>query len=352
MKNNIPDAKLHQRGRASIEFLSHMFHGTQSVRDISTQRVIDEFGEGEDLPVDLDERARVVAEFTSTVPENRVRRTVGEWHASNHGKIAIEAFEALGKEFAEKLHDYDEGSATLTLNDDFKAPEYWDGVEFHRTSGGWDGHEYMGFIHGEIVHRKMVDAIYPGAIFKQRCSVAGLAPKEDYKNILDLGCSTGHFTLGLTEVYPEAQITGVDLSQRALEHALRVANANNYSWQLFQRPAEATGFEGNSFDLVSSFILLHELPIQKIAEVFAEAYRVLQPGGDMLMSDVVRYSDLNKLQVCNVDDDARYGGEPFWRESASADLLAMAEQAGFTNVRNTNLGTGPYPHVVIGSKPL
>lgn len=351
MKNNIPEAKLQQRGRASIEFLAHLFHGTHSIRQASSQRLEDEFGDGAGLPDDLDERSEIVSSFAHKIPEKRINRAVGEWHANNHGQIATEAFETLGEEFAKNLHAYDEGSSSLTLDETLKGPEYWEGVNFHRTSGGWDEHNYQGFIHGEIVHKKMVDAIYPGGIFTQRCRVAELAPKDNYENILEMGTSTGHFTLGLAQAYPDAAISGVDLSRRGLEHALRVGNANNFTWQLYQRNAEATGFDDNSFDLVTSYILLHELPEKAIQSIFAEAYRVLQPGGDMLMSDVVRYSDLNKLQEWEADDGARYGGEPHWRESASLDLVEVAEQAGFTDVRTTNLGQGPYPHVVIGTKP-
>lgn len=352
MKNNLPEANLNQRGRASFDFLGHMFHGTHNIRTAATEYVENEFGEGDELPEDLDQRVKQVSEYALQSPATRVRRTVGEWHASNHGQIAVDAFEALGEEFAANLHQFDKGSSSLTLDDEFDVPSYWEGVEFHRTSGGWDGHQYMGFIHGELVHKKMVDVIYPGAIFKQRCDVAKLAPKDTYEKILEMGTSTGHYTLGLALAYPDASITGLDLSARALEHTLRVGNANNYSWDLYRRPAERTGFDDNTFDLVSSYILLHELPLQTIKDVFAEAFRVLKPGGDMLMSDVVRYAQMNKLQVSLADEDAAYGGEPFWRESASADLEAIADEAGFTDVRITNLGTGPYPYVVIGSKPL
>ena len=170
---------------------------------------------------------------------------------------------------------------------------------------------------------------------------------EQADRILDMGCSSGHFTVALTQTFPEAKITGVDLSGRMIEHAYRVANANGWDWDLYQRPAEATGFADASFDLVTSFILLHELPAEAIRAVFREAYRLLVPGGDMLMSDVARYADLDAISSWKADSAARFGGEPHWRESASLDLAQLAREVGFANA----IASGHYPHVLIASKP-
>jgi SAM-dependent methyltransferase len=205
----------------------------------------------------------------------------------------------------------------------------------------------MGYVHGEIIHKKLVARFFPDGIFKQRRDVAAMAPRSDYARILDMGCSSGHFTSALAEVFPDAQITGVDLSARMLEHAHRTANAHGWNWQLYQRPAEATDFPDASFDLVTSYILLHEVPETANRAIFAEAFRVLEPGGDLLMSDVTRFADLDKLSAWKADRGARFGGEPFWRESAGLDLAVIARDAGFEAVE----ATGIYPHVVWARKP-
>lgn len=347
MTSEYQNPKLRQRGRASVDFLAQMGLASAPVRECVSRDMEAKRLSSDTLPDDLDERDAMIESALADSNAYATQRLMGDWHSRAHGKIAIEAFEEIKPDLQPLIDAASHGSASLTLDPDFAPPAYWDGVHFHRTAGGWDGHEYMGYVHGEIIHKKMVARFFPGGIFAQRQAVAEMAPKDSYARILDMGCSSGHFTTALNNVYPGAQITGVDFSARMLEHAHRTANANGWNWDLYQRAAEDTGFDDGSFDLVASYIILHEMPASAIRETFAEAFRVLEPGGDMIMSDVTRYADLDKLSEWKADRGAKYGGEPHWRESASLDLAALAKELGFVGVS----ATGIYPHVLIASKP-
>jgi len=342
---------LKQRGRASVDFLTNLFHGGTAVRQQAEAEAKELAGDINALPDNLDQRLAVMNERIEGSRANRVKRLMGDWHARNHGAIATMAFEEIQDDVQPSLDSLEQGDTELHLDPEMKAPAYWANVDFHRTEGGWDGHAYAGFIHGEIVHRKMVDAIFPGGIFRQRKAVAERPPEDHYDKILDMGCSTGHFTQALAETYPDAEITGIDLSPRVLEHAQRVANEKGYAWKLYQGRAEATNFESDRFDLVASYILLHEIPKKIVKAVFAEAFRVLRPGGDMIMSDVTRYADMDKFDVWKADVGARFGGEPHWRASASLDLAEIAKEVGFVDVNAAGDAPFNYPHVVQGRKP-
>lgn len=54
--------------------------------------------------------------------------------------------------------------------------------------------------------------------YKYRTTLEQL-PDRPYRSILDVGCSEGVFTCMLAENYPEARVTGLDISARALERA-------------------------------------------------------------------------------------------------------------------------------------
>jgi len=347
MEQHINDLQLRQRGRASVDFLVQMLKSSAPIFGQVNGEISAKLPDPSLLPDNLDERHAAMDAMLENSDAFAAQRLLGDWHGRMHGRVSAEAFSEIADDLVPVMEATSRGPATIEYDPEIKFPSYYDGVNFHRTTGGWTKNANQGLIHGELIHRKMLGRTFPGGIFQQRLNVAAMAPRASYANILDMGCSSGHFTYALQKTYPDAQITGIDYAAEMMEHAWRTANANGWNWKLYQRGAEATGFEDASFDLVTSYIVLHEMPEDAIRRMFAEAYRVCVPGGDMLMSDVTRYADLDKLSVWKADRSALYGGEPHWRESASLDLAEIAQTAGFVDVK----AEGRYPHVVQGRKP-
>ena len=111
--------------------------------------------------------------------------------------------------------------------------------------------------------------------------------------VLDLGCSVGVSTQALarwlnTRAKANAEIPptliGLDLSPQMLSVA-RVRDSQELVHDWRHAAAEATGLASGSVDLVSLQFVCHELPQAATRAVLAEAFRLLRPGGVLLMVD-------------------------------------------------------------------
>ncbi len=344
--------QLRQGGRAAIAFLADLAVASSRLRPKIDAELLAKGLNQQTLADDLDERLLQVDTALADSPSARAVAILSEFSGVNHSRVGQAAFDEIFPELEPKLRELqNKGPTTLEARLGDRLPEYQTRCWIHRTTGGWDGHPYQGFVHGELVHREYVAKNYPGDIFAQRREVLSLLPRQDYRRIMEFGTSSGHYTMQLAKVFPQAEIWGCDLSLRMLEQAQRVANENGWAWKLFQLAAEDTRFEAASFDLVTSYIVLHEIPTETTHAQMREAFRLLRPGGDMLLTDVTQYSALDKAAQRWAEYGAVHGGEPFWREAATLDLAAAARAAGFVNVRSEGFRGAKYPWVTYGHKP-
>lgn len=106
------------------------------------------------------------------------------------------------------------------------------------------------------------------------------------KALLDIGCGVGMSTFALQELYPDAKVTGLDLSPYFLAVAHYRAQQRQAKIDWVHGKAESTGLLDASFDLVSIFLVCHELPQLPTRQIFAEARRLLRPGGCLAIMDM------------------------------------------------------------------
>ncbi len=126
--------------------------------------------------------------------------------------------------------------------------EYFDGDRL----SGYGGYQYHPRFWTETVRR-----------FREYYN---LAPDA---RILDVGCAKGFMLYDLKLLMPEARVTGIDVSQYALDHAREEVRP------FLQRgSADDLPFANASFDLVISINTIHNLDLSKCKQALREIQRV------------------------------------------------------------------------------
>ena len=99
-----------------------------------------------------------------------------------------------------------------------------------------------------------------------------------------------------------------------------------------QGDATAMKHENSSFDLITGFLLAHEVTAEVLEQILGEAYRVLRPGGHIRFLDLPPFSALAPEVAFLQSFDNDGNGEKFWNDFLASDFKATLRRAGFVNV--------------------
>lgn len=148
------------------------------------------------------------------------------------------------------------------------------------------------------------------------------------ERIVDLGCGAGMSTFALKQTFPNAKITGIDLSPYFLTIAQYQGQQQSIDAQWKHAAAESTGLPNASFDLVSTSLMFHELPRSAIQSVLREARRLVRPGGSLGIMDMNPRSEMF-LKMPPYVLTLLKSTEPYLDEYFTLDLEGAIVQAGF-----------------------
>jgi SAM-dependent methyltransferase len=264
---------------------------------------------------------------------------------------AYSPFEATLVEQLNQLHP--ESGSTLTLNPALALPDYLADTEFHIQPGGYYSKGDMSAIIFErgvnIYFRKSHDN------FRVQKSMAAKTPARDYQRILDIGCTDGGNTLAYKMQFPNAEVYGLDAAAGVLKMAYQNAVYHGVACHFSQQDVRQTNFPDNHFDLVTCFILFHEMPREAVRQTLREAYRILKPGGLMFSGDVTPFRESPPWRRFVSAWERDNNGEPFWREILEdTHMPTEFSEAGFKNVQEFGVGASvlspKFPFVTMGSK--
>jgi ubiquinone/menaquinone biosynthesis C-methylase UbiE len=176
--------------------------------------------------------------------------------------------------------------------------------------------------------------------FKKRMlELAELQPGE---KVLDVGCGTGTLLLQISKHQPNAVLYGLDGDSGILAIAKSKAQKFNTKINWIEAFSTDIPLPDDSMDLVTNSLMIHHLMPSDKETTFAEMFRVLDPGGKLILVDWGKPSNLffrGLFKFIRILD-----GHPNTLDHLKENIPKKISKAGFMDVEvkekiNTILGT-------------
>jgi len=128
-----------------------------------------------------------------------------------------------------------------------------------------------------------------------------LAELSEGESVVDLGSGSGmDLFFAAVRVGPSGNVVGVDFTVEQLEKARRIAEEAGFTQvELREARIERLPLEDASRDCVISNGVINLAPEKEA--VFAEAARLLKPGGRLAIADIVSEQQMKESIVCDAD---------------------------------------------------
>jgi ubiquinone/menaquinone biosynthesis C-methylase UbiE len=120
-----------------------------------------------------------------------------------------------------------------------------------------------------------------GGLFSERDDISQMHA------ILDIACGPGGWVIDVARVYPEIEVTGVDVSEPMIRYARSQAQTRGFDNAHFRvmNALEPLDFPDNSFDLVNARSLLGFMTPAAWPALVRECKRIIRPGGVLRLTE-------------------------------------------------------------------
>jgi ubiquinone/menaquinone biosynthesis C-methylase UbiE len=154
--------------------------------------------------------------------------------------------------------------------------------------------------------------------------------------VLDVACGTGRTLRMIRAALPKAALFGTDLSPAYLRKANQLlSEIPGELPQLLKANAEKLPYLDGYFHGLTSVFLFHELPAISRQQIIEECFRVLQPGGVLVICDSIQALDSPEFQTMMENFPILFH-EPYYRHYTTDNLSERLEKAGFVDIQIEN----------------
>ncbi len=162
-----------------------------------------------------------------------------------------------------------------------------------------------------------------------------LADLKVGETVLDLGEGAGiDVFLAANKVGPEGFVIGVDMSEEMIKRARKAAKKSGYKNVVFKLgEIENLPIEDNSIDVIISNCVINLSPDK--LKAYQEVYRVLKPGGRILISDLVTEGEIPQEVKKSFETWAGCVGGALEKK----EYLNIIKKAGFKDVNIVSQNT-------------
>lgn len=168
---------------------------------------------------------------------------------------------------------------------------------------------------------------------------------KDTEKILEFGFGTGQNLLIANRKNPKTEFTGLDIDPKVKKIAEHRLMSENIDILLVLYDGGKFPFKSNSFHKVFSSLVFHQLDTQTKKHCLLEIYRILKPGGTLIIGDWGKpKSKFRRILFYAVQ---LLDGFKTTQANVEGLLPAFISECGFKNVKeigfiNTKIGTYCY----------
>jgi len=213
-------------------------------------------------------------------------------------------------------------------------PDYYLQNFHHQTDGYLSEHSAEIYdLQVEILFNGTADAMRRRVLSPLKTGLKkSLSDNSKKVKVLDIATGTGRTLQQIQSALPQVELYGLDLSGSYLKQASKYLSSRSGDIvQLTKGNAENMPFESASFQALTCVFLFHELPREARQNVLNECFRLLEPGGSLILADSIQIEDSPKFTPI-MESFHKIFHEPYYRDYIVDNISLRLEESGFYSI--------------------